>query len=356
MKAPKITTSGWPAFELPLQPAYPPMEAKRVAAVPTGETWLFEPKWDGFRCIVFRDGDEVALQSKAGQPLGRYFPELVEAFRALKAKQFVVDGEIVVPVEGRLSFDDLLQRIHPAESRIKKLAASSPAHFYAFDILVAKGKALNEKPIEERREALETFFESIPEGLLHLSPATTDRKMAQKWFSDFGALGLDGVMAKRLGEPYHSGDREGMVKVKHLKTADCVVGGFRYGEGTKSVGSLLLGLYDDENRLVYIGHTSSVKKTDRMELTETLEAMRSENAFEVRVPGGPSRWAGSRSGEWEPVRPELVCEVEYDYFSQGRFRHGSKFLRWRPEKKPKQCTMDQVLPSRVPKGKDLALL
>ena len=354
MKAPKITTSGWPAIELPLQPAYPPMEAKRVAAIPSGDHWLFEPKWDGFRCIVFRDGDEVALQSKAGQPLGRYFPELLEAFSELKAKQFVLDGEIVVPIDGRLSFDDLLQRIHPAESRIKKLAASSPAHFYAFDILVAKGKALNDKPIEERRTQLEAFFESVPEGLLHLSPATTERKVAQKWFSDFGALGLDGVMAKRLGEPYHSGDREGMVKVKHLKTADCVVGGFRYGEGTKSVGSLLLGLYDDEGRLVYIGHTSSVKKTDRLELTQTLEAMRSENAFEVRVPGGPSRWATAKSGEWEPVRPELVCEVEYDYFSQGRFRHGSKFLRWRPEKTPQQCTMDQVAARKVPKGKDLA--
>jgi ATP-dependent DNA ligase len=179
--------------------------------------------------------------------------------------------------------------------------------------------------------------------LLRLSPATTDRKMARDWFNKYSGLGLDGVMAKRLGEPYHSGDRDGMVKVKHLKEADCVVGGFRYGEGTKTVGSLLLGLYDDEKRLVYIGHTSSIRKDDRQALTKRLEALRGKNSFEVRVPGGPSRWATERSGEWEPLRPELVCEVEYDYFSQGRFRHGSKFLRWRPDKKPRQCTMDQVL-------------
>jgi ATP-dependent DNA ligase len=353
---PKITATGWPTLDLPLAPPYPPMEAKRVASIPTGEGWLFEPKWDGFRAVVFRDGDSVALQSKAGQPLGRYFPELVEAFRALKAKQFVLDGEIVVPVDGQLSFDDLLQRIHPAESRIRKLAEAYPANFYGFDILAVNGKAVNELPLEERREQLEAFFAaSVPEdGLLHLSPATRDRKVAQKWFSDFGAMGLDGVMAKRIAEPYHSGDREGMVKVKNLKSADCVIGGFRYGEGTKSVGSLLLGLYDEEGRLVYIGHTSSVKKDDRADLTKTLEALRGENPFQVRVPGGPSRWATAKSGEWEPVRPELVCEVEYDYFSQGRFRHGSKFLRWRPEKKPEMCTMDQVLPAKKAGGKKIS--
>lgn len=329
---------------LPIQPPYPPMEAKRVDRIPSGDGWQFEPKWDGFRAVVFRDGDEVALQSKAGQPLARYFPELVAAFRELKTKEFILDGEIVVPVGGRLSFDDLLLRIHPAESRIRKLAAENPAHFFAFDLLFAKGKLLADKPIEERRAQLEAFFDSVPEGLIHLSPATTDRKTAQQWFSQLGDVGLDGVMAKRLGEPYHSGDRDGMVKVKHLKTADCVVGGFRYGEGTKLVGSLLLGLYDDEGRLVYIGHTSSIKKDDRAELTKRLESLRAENAFEVRVPGGPSRWATERTGEWEPLRPDLVCEVEYDYFSQGRFRHGSKFLRWRPDKAPEQCTMEQVKP------------
>jgi ATP-dependent DNA ligase len=329
------------------------MEAKRVDKIPAGDRWQFEPKWDGFRAIVFRSGEDVAIQSKAGQPLGRYFPELVEAFRALKQDRFILDGEIVVPVAGRLSFDDLLLRMHPAESRVRKLAAATPAHYYAFDILAQKAKALNELPIEERREKLEAFFRKVDHPLLNLSPATQDRKLAGDWFNKFGAIGLDGVMAKRLGEPYHSGDREGMVKVKHLKTADCVVGGFRYGEGTKAVGSLLLGLYDDEGRLVHIGHTSSIKKDDRAGLTKQLEKLRAENPFEVRVPGGPSRWATERSGEWEPVRPVLVCEVEYDYFSQGRFRHGSKFLRWRPEKKPEQCTMEQVVAVRRPRGKGL---
>ena len=337
---------------LPLAPPYPPMEAKRVDKIPTGDKWLFEPKWDGFRAIVFRDGHDVSIQSKAGQPLARYFPEIVEAIRSLKPKQFVLDGEIVVPVDGRLSFDDLLLRMHPAESRIRKLAAATPSHYYIFDILALKAKDFTGLPIEKRREKLDAFFDSVDHELLHLSPATTDRKVAVNWFDKFGALGLDGVMAKRLGERYHSGDREGMVKVKHLKTADCVVGGFRYGEGTKSVGSLLLGLYDDEGRLVHIGHTSSIKHAERAALTKQLEAFRGKNAFEVRVPGGPSRWASERSGEWEPVKPKLVCEVEYDYFSQGRFRHGSKFLRWRPDKDPKQCTIEQVLPPKA-KGKTL---
>jgi ATP-dependent DNA ligase len=341
--APKITTHGFPKLDLPITPPYPPMEAKRADKIPSGDIWQFEPKWDGFRAIVFRSGDDVAVQSKAGQPLGRYFPEVVEAVRALKQKELVIDGEIVIPHGGRLSFDHLLQRIHPAESRVRKLAAETPANYFVFDLLVAKGKPLIDQPIEKRREQLEHFFESVPDGsLMRLSPATTDRKIASDWFNKFTKAGLDGVMAKRLGEPYHSGDREGMVKVKHLKTADCVVGGFRYLEGTKSVGSLLLGLYDNEGRLVHIGHSSSIRKDDRDALTKRLEALRGENPFEVRVPGGPSRWATEKSGEWEPVKPELVCEVEYDYFSQGRFRHGSKFLRWRPEKKPRQCLMEQV--------------
>ncbi|HEU4522109.1 MAG TPA: ATP-dependent DNA ligase [Thermoanaerobaculia bacterium] len=326
-----------------IKPPYPPMEARRVDRIPAGDEWLFEPKWDGFRAIVFRDGDDVYIQSKKEQSLTRYFPEVVEAIRSLKPKQFVLDGEIVVPAGGTLSFDDLLLRIHPAESRVRKLAAATPANYYVFDLLFARGKDITKLPIEKRRAQLEKFFENAADHpLLHLSPATTDRTIAQKWFSNLGSLGLDGIMAKRLGEPYHSGDREGMVKVKHLKTADCVVGGFRYGEGTKSVGSLLLGLYDEEGRLVHVGHTSSIAKADRAKLTKQLESLRGENPFEVRVPGGPSRWASGRSGDWEAVRPRLVCEVEYDYFSQGRFRHGSKFLRWRPDKKPRQCGMDQV--------------
>ena len=327
---------------LPLRPPYPPMEAKRVDTIPEGDRWQFEPKWDGFRAIVFRDGDKIAIQSKSGTPLARYFPELVDAFHKVKTKQFVFDGEIVVPVDGKPSFDDLLLRMHPAESRVRKLAAETPAHYFAFDLLVAKEKLIKEQPIEKRRKQLEKFFESVPEdSLIKLSPATTDRKLAKEWFTKYSRLGLDGIMAKRLGEPYHSGDRDGMVKVKHLKSADCVVGGFRYGEGTNVVGSLLLGLYDEEDRLVHVGHTSSIRKDDRDDLTKKLESLRGKNPFEVREPGGPSRFS-QRSGEWEAVRPKLVCEVEYDYFSQGRFRHGSKFLRWRPEKAPKQCRMDQV--------------
>ncbi len=323
---------------LPIHPPFPPMEATRADKIPEGDVWQFEPKWDGFRAIVFRDGHDVAIQSKAGQPLVRYFPELVDSFHNLKMKNFVLDGEIVVAVNGRLSFDHLLQRIHPAESRIRKLAGETPAQYFAFDLLVLKGKSLIDQPIEKRRAQLEKFFASIPEeSLLRLSPATSDRKIARDWFGKYSGLGLDGVMAKLLGEPYHSGDREGMIKVKHLKTADCVVGGFRYGEGTKTVGSMLLGLYDDEDRLVFIGHMSSIKKADRKALTTKLEALRGKNPFEVRIPGGPSRWASERTGEWEPVKPKLVCEVE------GRFRHGSKFLRWRPDKAPRQCTMDQVL-------------
>ena len=353
---PKIAAPGFPKLDLPIKPPFPPMEAKRVDKVPAGDKWQFEPKWDGFRAIIYRAGDVVAIQSKAGQPLTRYFPELVEAFLALKPKEFVLDGEIVVPVGGHLSFDDLLQRIHPAESRVRKLAAENPANYFAFDILFAKGKALNERPLEVRREKLEAFFATAgAKGLIHLSPATTDRKVGLEWFNKFGAVGLDGVMAKLLGEPYHSGDREGMVKVKHLKTAECVVGGFRYGEGTKVVGSLLLGLYDEKKRLVHIGHTSSIKKDSRGDLTKELQSLHAENPFEVRIPGGPSRWASGKSGDWEPVRPELVCEVEYDYFSQGRFRHGSKFLRWRPEKDPKSCTMDQVALGRG-RGKSLTSL
>ncbi|MEO8035047.1 MAG: ATP-dependent DNA ligase [Acidobacteriota bacterium] len=346
--APKITSHGFPELDLPLHPPFPPMEAKRVEQVPTGAGWQFEPKWDGFRAVIFRSGDTVAIQSKAGQPLTRYFPEVVEAIRTIAQKQFVLDGEIVVSIGGRLSFDDLLQRIHPAEKRVLRLAGETPASYFAFDLLALRKKSLVEQPIEERRIQLEAFVEGVESERIQLSPATLDRKLALAWFDQFGAAGLDGVMAKRLGEPYHSGDREGMVKVKHLKTADCVVGGFRYGEGTRSVGSLLLGLYDDEGRLVHIGHSSSIRKSDRDDLTAQLRTLSAENPFEVRVPGGPSRWATAKSGEWEPVRPELVCEVEYDYFSQGRFRHGSKFLRWRPEKDPKSCTMDQVVPPGDP--------
>jgi ATP-dependent DNA ligase len=346
--APRIAPATFPKLDLPLPIPFPPMESKRSEAIPTGEGWQFEPKWDGFRAIAFRAGNDVVIQSKAGQPLTRYFPEVVEELRTLKLGRFVLDGEIVVPVRGRLSFDDLLLRIHPAESRVRKLAEESPAHYFVFDLLARRSESLVDRPLEKRRAALEDFFSrAVPEGSrVQLSPATTDRKLAARWFKDLGAAGLDGVMAKRLADPYHSGERDGMVKVKHFKTADCVVGGFRYASGSRDVGSLLLGLYDDEGNLVFIGHTSSFNQADRKKLKSIVEPLRGENSFSVRVPGGPSRWSNERTGEWEPLEPTLVCEVQYDYFSQGRFRHGSKFMRWRPEKTPESCTIEQVDPGQ----------
>lgn len=346
---------GWPPLELPIVPPFPPMEARRAAAVPKGGQWQFEPKWDGFRTLVFRDGDEVALQSKAGQPLHRYFPELVAAVRALPWKRFVLDGEIAISAGGRLSFDDLLLRIHPAASRIEKLSKEIPAQVLVFDLLVeparVKGscRRIDDLPVEERRERLEGLLAGLPaSSSFRLTPATTDPKIGADWFENWGEAGLDGIMAKKLGEPYHSGDREGMVKIKHFREADCVVGGFRYSAGSKSsIGALLLGLYDGQKRLVYVGHCSSFNDQERKDLREKLESLRGANPFEVRVPGGPSRWASEKSTEWEAVSPKLVCEVQYDYFSQNRFRHGTKFLRWRPDKKPRECALEQVDPRKT---------
>jgi len=338
---------------LPIKPPYPPMEAKAVDAIPNGKQWQYEPKWDGFRCVAFRDGDKVELQSKSGQPLGRYFPEVVEAVRALKPDKFVLDGEIVVPVDGQLSFDDLLQRIHPAESRIKKLAASHPAVYIVFDLLVnERGAALVEHKLAERRETLEMFASKNIDGgneRIRLSPATTDVARAKQWFGTVGrdAATLDGVMAKRLDCDYRSGLRDGMQKIKRMRTAECVVGGFRYGsKATDTLGSLLLGLYDDDGLLHHVGFCSSLTAKQRGELTPKIEKLRKPTekggGFTGRAPGGPSRWSTERTGEWEPLDPKLVVEVQYDHFSQGRFRHGTKFLRWRPDKPPKACTMDQV--------------
>jgi ATP-dependent DNA ligase len=323
------------------------MEATRAETLPEGHAWQFEPKWDGFRCLVFRDRDEVVLQSKAGQPLTRYFPELVQAFRSLRHGAFVLDGEIVVPVEGRPSFDDLLQRIHPAASRIAKLAHQTPAKFLAFDLLYdGEGREpLVEAALTSRRRRLERFFEDIPEeSLIELSPATTDRVVAARWLDDMGPLGLDGVIAKKRDERYHSGDREAMIKVKHLKTADCVVGGFRYS-GSK-IGSLLLGLYDETGLLNLVGFASAFTDAQRKELRQKLEPLKGGEGFTGRAPGGPSRWSGKRDRAWESLAPTLVCEVRYDYFSQNRFRHGTTFLRWRPDKDPRSCTQDQVIPKR----------
>jgi ATP-dependent DNA ligase len=331
---------------LPVPVDYPPMEALLVDEIPTGREWQYEPKWDGFRCVAFRDGDSIALQSKSGQPLARYFPEVVEALRALEPERFVLDGEIVIPIGHALSFDDLLMRIHPAESRIKKLAAETPALYVVFDVLVDEsGRSLVEEPLEKRRPALEKFARRLfpKDGRLRLSPMTADFAAAGKWLAG-GGTAVDGIVAKRRDVTYESGSgqRTAMQKVKLKRTADCVVGGFRYGSKTKVVGSLLLGLYDGKGLLHHVGFTSSIKAKDKQKVTRELEALRKPPGFTGRAPGGPSRWSTERTGEWEPLKPTLVVEVEYDHFTGGRFRHGTKLLRYRPDKAPRQCTLDQI--------------
>jgi ATP-dependent DNA ligase len=324
------------------------MEARTVEKIPDDDGWQYEPKWDGFRCLVFRDGRSVKLQSKSGQPLERYFPELVDAVLAVDPDRFVLDGEIIVPVHGALSFDDLLQRIHPAESRIRKLSVETAAQLIVFDLLVDdKGKALVDLPLSERRDRLEKFSKKYlrRNKTLRLTPATTDLSVVRKWFKAVGS-GLDGVIAKRLDMHYMSGDRTGMVKVKHKRTADCVVGGFRYAEKARVIGSMLLGLYDDEGLLHHVGFTSSFTAKERAEFTPKLEKLIRKPGFTGQAPGGPSRWSTKRSTEWEPLAPKLVIEVEYDHFTNGRFRHGTKLLRWRPDKVPSQCTLDQVGPEK----------
>ena len=331
---------------LPIKLTYPPMEAKTVEEIPEGANWQYEPKWDGFRCLAFRDGDKVNLRSKSGQPLERYFPELVQALLALKASKFVLDGEIIVALDGTLSFDDLLQRIHPAESRIRKLSAETPAQLIVFDLLVDDiGKSLVVETIGDRRESLESFAKKFlkKDATVRLSPATTDIKVVRKWFKQVGS-GLDGVIAQKLDCSYASGDRTGMVKIKHHRTADCVVGGFRYAEKARVIGSMLLGLYDEDGKLHHVGFTSSFTAKQRAEFTPKLEKLIKPPGFTGQAPGGPSRWSTKRSTEWEPLAPKLVIEVEYDHFTNGRFRHGTKLLRWRPDKAPAQCTLDQVGP------------
>ena len=325
-----------------------PMEAKSADSIPVGPGWQYEPKWDGFRCIAFRDGASIRLQSKSGQPLERYFPELVNALSSLKPGRFVLDGEIVVPVGGALSFDDLLQRIHPAASRIARLAGETPAIFIVFDLLLdERNSPMIDRTLAERRPMVEAFAKKYfpPGACVRLSPATTDMRVVQKWFRAVGS-GLDGIIAKRLDLPYMSGERTGMVKVKHHRTADCVVGGFRYAEKASIVGSMLLGLYDDAGLLNHVGFTSSFTDVMRQELTPRLEKFVKPPGFTGQAPGGPSRWSTKRSSEWQPLAPELVIEVSYDHFTNGRFRHGTKFLRWRPDKPPSQCTLDQLGPEK----------
>ncbi len=346
----------FPAIDLPIRPPFPPMEAVAAEALPAGPGWLYEPKWDGFRCLAFRRGGEVLLQSKSGQPLGRYFPEVAAALAELAPPTFVLDGEIVLFTRGALDFDALLQRIHPAASRIARLSRETPAVFLAFDLLVGRrGNPLLDTPLAERRARLRALLAPLAAGGgVRLSPAVEERAIAEGWMRTLGSGGLDGVVAKRADEPYHSGERAGMVKVKRLRTADCVVGGFRYlqarGDGgavgavgaVGAIGSLLLGLYDAEGRLDHVGFTSSFTADERRELAPLLVPLVEPPGFTGKAPGGPSRWSTRRSDDWQPLRPTLVCEVRYDHFAGGRFRHGTKFLRWRPDKKPALCTFDQL--------------
>ncbi len=329
---------------LALHPPFPPMEALSVDEIPKGSNWQYEPKWDGFRCLIFRDDRKVELQSKSGQSLTRYFPELVASIASLKAKSFVLDSEIVVPRGRGFSFDNLLQRIHPAESRAKRLAAETPAMLIVFDLLAGEdGKSLAKLPLADRRKLLERFARKYLRGhkTVRLSPVTTKIADARKWLKQVGAS-LDGIIAKRRDMRYESGNRHGMQKIKNYRSADCVVGGFRYNEGKRTVGSLLLGLYDEQGLLNHVGFTSSLKSEEKNAITAKLEKLIAAPGFTGDKPGGPSRWSTKRSAEWKPLKPRLVIEVCYDHFSDGRFRHGTRLIRWRPDKAPQQCTMDQV--------------
>jgi ATP-dependent DNA ligase len=324
------------------------MEARSVAEIPQGDLWQYEPKWDGFRALVFRQDRRVELQSKSGQPLARYFPEVVAAVLAMPADRFVLDCEIVVPIGGRLSFDDLLQRIHPAESRIRKLAAQRPAMLVVFDLLVdSSGAVLVDQRLEKRREHLALFARRVLRGnsQIRLSTATRDYGTALRWLRASGST-ADGVIAKRIDLPYASGERTAMQKIKRIRSADCVVGGFRYATNEPIVGSLLLGLFDDEGLLHHVGFTSNLPRSERRTLTPKLKMLVKPPGFTGRAPGGPSRWSTKRSSEWLPLQPTLVVEVKYDHMTGGRFRHGTSFLRWRPDKAPRQCTMEQVTQSR----------
>ncbi|MBV9569660.1 MAG: ATP-dependent DNA ligase [Alphaproteobacteria bacterium] len=318
------------------------MEAKLVDALPTDAGWQFEPKWDGFRCLAFKAADEVVLQAKSGKPLTRYFPEIVEVVRNAPFQRLVIDGELAIPEGDSISFDALQLRLHPAESRIRKLAKETPAIFILFDcLLTPRNPSLLEMPLSERRAELESIFAKLKgNARFRLSPYTRDVREAKRWLSRSGGE-LDGVVAKRIDGPYVPGERA-MLKIKLLRTADCVVGGFRYAQGTREVGSLLLGLYNGQGKLDHVGFTSTIARAERNALTKKLEKLRKAPGFTGDAPGGPSRWSTERTGEWEPLAPKLVVEVRYDHVTGNRFRHGTKLLRWRPDKAPQQCTFEQL--------------
>ncbi len=331
------------------------MLAKAAPALPEGDGWLFEPKWDGFRCIVFRDGDEVELGSRNERPLTRYFPELVPALRAALPERCVVDGELVVPGSTGLDFDALQQRIHPAASRVNRLAAETPAHVLVFDLLAVGDQDLRERSLAERRRLLDGVVRAGP--TVHLSPSTTDRDRALSWFEHFEGAGLDGIVAKRLDLAYRSDERV-MVKVKHHRTADCVVAGFRWHKDGQGIGSLLLGLHDAEGTLHHVGVCGSFTAKKRRELVDELAPFREDALADHpwrewadamahatssgRMPGSPSRWNAAKDLSWDPVRPELVCEVAFTQLTNGRFRHNAQFVRWRPDREASSCRYDQL--------------
>jgi ATP-dependent DNA ligase len=323
-----------------------PMEALLAEELPDGPGWQYEPKWDGFRCLARRDGATVELISKSGKPLARYFPDMVERIRALSATRFLLDGELVIPQGDALSFESLQLRLHPAESRVSKLATETPAEYIVFDLLDDAGADLVDLPQSERRGALEAFVAANPGRSVRLSPATTVRKTALGWLKRSGGA-LDGVIAKRLDQPYRPGERA-MIKVKQRRTADCVVGGFRYASKGGEVGSLLLGLYDEAGLLHHVGFTSAIPASERKQLTRDLASLKGGAGFTGKAPGGPSRWSSGRSEQWEPLHPKLVVEVRYDQVTSARFRHGTALLRWRPDKDPRQCTFDQLAPTLRP--------
>ncbi len=318
-------------MSLPLSPPIQPQLAKSARDLPPGDGWCYEPKWDGFRTIVFRDGDEVHLQSRNGRPMNRYFPDVVEQALALPAERFVLDGEMVVTVDGVQEFDLLSQRIHPAASRVERLRRETPADLVAFDLLAVGDETLLELPYTERRERLAELITDPVE----LTPATSDPEDATEWLAGTG----EGVIAKRADAPYRPGERTGMVKIKRVRTADTVVVAFRFGKEEGTVGSLILGLYgDDDGELHVVGHTSSFRAKQKRELLELLEPYRTGE----RGSGEPSRWKSEEELVWEGLRPELVCEVEFDHITGHRIRHGAKFARWRTDKEPRECVLSQL--------------
>ncbi|MGY2001883.1 ATP-dependent DNA ligase [Blastococcus sp. SYSU DS1024] len=353
-------------MDLPVQPPVKPMLAKAATRVPVGDEWFYEPKWDGFRCIVFRDGDEVELGSRNERPLTRYFPEVVAAVKANLPERCVVDGEIIVPRGDRLHFEALLQRIHPAESRVTLLAEQTPASFVAFDLLALGDESLLETPFADRRARLETALAGA-RAPVYLTGVTRDAATAERWFETFEGAGLDGVVAKSATLPYGP-DQRLMTKVKHVRTADCVVAGFRWHKSGPIVGSLLLGLYDGDE-LQHIGVAASFPMKRRAELVEELAPYRAEaldghpwqdwanaqvQAGEQRMPGAVSRWNAKKDLSWVPLRPELVVEIKYDQLEGRRLRHTGQFLRWRPDRDPRSCTYDQLdVPVRYDLGEVL---